>query len=241
MNCSTFQLGKKTSLFGACWSQVVSIPTARQDTALPVRVNTESHAKHLSFWLGCSSRYSRWKGRDFTETERLFSSGLETTWPFNHIWKPVFLKAAHFVGRMCSRKPLSAGSLQSHSGICYAGIQPTCGSSASLKFVLKTRARDDWRSSWTYPKSVFKHKLREKHATKKQSRFAFSNCTSGPSLLRALSIFYHQETGTGFVLGCLWFFFKEAVHKVIKEVSKSFSKLHTEQRQSSFGRNSPIY
>lgn len=133
--------------------------------------------------------------------DRLFSSGLDATWPFNHIWKPVFLKSAHFVGRMYACKLLSAGSLQSHSGICYAGIQPVCGCSAPLKFVPKTTAWDDWRSSWNHPKSVFKHKLREKWATKKQSRFTLSNCTSGQSLLRALSTFYHQKTDTGFVLG----------------------------------------
>lgn len=128
LNCSTFQLGKKVSLSGACRSQVVSIPRARQDTVLPVRVNTESHAKHLSFWLGLSSQYSHWKGRGFTETERLFSSGLETTCTFNHIWNPVCLKAAHFVGRMYIQiSPLpspSAGSLHPHSGICCAGTQP---------------------------------------------------------------------------------------------------------------------
>lgn len=205
---------------------MVSIPTARQDTVLPVRVNTESHAKHLSFWLGRNSQYSRWKGRDFTETDRLFSSGLETTWPFNHIWKPVFLKAAHFVGRMYTHKPPSAGSLQSHSEICYAGIQPVCGCSAPLKFVPKTTAWDDWRSSWTYPKSVFKHKLREKCATKKQSRFTLSNCTSGQSFLKVLSTITTRRV----TLGLSWcvFFFKEAVQKVIKGMSKSSSKLHTE-------------
>lgn len=172
MNCSTFQLGKKTLLFAACWGEVVCIPTARQDTVLPVRVNTESHAKHLSFWLGHNSQYSRWKGRDFIETEELFTPDLETTWPFNHIWKPVFLKAVYFVGSMHTRKPPSAGSLQSHSGICHVGIQPVCGCSAPLKFMSKTTAWDDWGSSWTDPKSVFKHKLRQKCATKKQSRFA---------------------------------------------------------------------
>lgn len=105
LNCSTFHLGKKASLSGACRSQVVSIPRARQDTELPVRVNTQSHAKHLSFWLGLNSQYSLWKGRDFTETERLFYSGLEATWTFNHIWNPVRLKAAHFVGRMYPNFP----------------------------------------------------------------------------------------------------------------------------------------
>lgn len=80
LNCSTFQLGKKASLSGACRSQVVSIPRARQDTLLPVGVNTESHAKHPSFWLGLSSQHSHWKGRDCTETERLFSPALEATW-----------------------------------------------------------------------------------------------------------------------------------------------------------------
>lgn len=108
----------------------MSIPTARQDTELPVRVNTESHAKHLSFWLGRNSQYSRWKGRDFTETERLFSSGLETTWPFNHICKPAFLKVAYFVGRMCTYKPSFSGSLQSRSGRQSKKLRNcTCGQS----------------------------------------------------------------------------------------------------------------
>lgn len=151
LNCSTFQLGKKASLSGACRSQVVSIPRARQDTELPVRVNTESHAKHLSFWLGLNSQYSLWKGRHFTETERLFSSGLEATWTFNHIWNPVRLKAAHFVGRMytqISPHLLGACSLTQGSAV---QEHNQCGCSAP-QFVSKTPPWDNWRSSWTYPK-----------------------------------------------------------------------------------------
>lgn len=199
MYCSAFQLGKKPLLFGACWSQVVSIPPARQDTGLPARVNTESQAKHLSFWLGHNSQYSRWKGKDFPDTERLFSSGLETTWPFNHIWKPVFLKAAHLVG---TRKAPSAGSLQSRWGICRAGIQSVWGCSAPLGFVSETTAWDDLKSSWPYPKSGFKHKLRETW-NKNQSRFALSNCTSGESLLRALSTVTTRRVALGLCWGLL--------------------------------------
>lgn len=222
-----------------CWNQVVSIPTARQDTELPVRVNTESHAKHLSFWLGRNSQYSRWKGRGFTETERLFSSGLETTWPFNHISKPVFLKVAYFVGRMCTYKPSFSGSLQSLSGACRTGIQPVCGCSASPKYLGKTAAWDDWRSSWTYPKSAFKHKLKEKCAAKKQSRFALRNCTCGQSLLRAVSTIITRRV----MLALSWsvVFFKDTIQKVFKGMTTNFSEFLLQQRQSSFGRNSLTY
>lgn len=83
-------LGKKALLCG----ELRSMPTTRQDTELPARVNNESHAKHPSLWLVCNIQRGNWKGRDIIE-DRLKERVLFTWLRNRHICGFLFLVGPH--------------------------------------------------------------------------------------------------------------------------------------------------